>query len=62
MALIFRFRVNRLSNIPKGFEEKRVERAWAAIRATREMLAEIPCPDTFLGRKTQEPFPSEVDS
>lgn len=35
--------------------------------ATREVMAKslevlrLPAPDTFLGRKTQEPFPKEAD-
>jgi hypothetical protein len=52
-------RIIRLSNTLKGSEEKHLEFAWTAIMQARRMLTDHPCPDTFLGRKTQEPFPSE---
>ena len=55
------FRVVRLSNRTEQLEEKLYQRAWTAITETRQMLADNPCPDTFAGRKTQEPFPSEED-
>jgi hypothetical protein len=51
------FHISRLSNRAKGLEEKHLERTWAVIKEARKMLADTPCPDTFLGRKTQEPFP-----
>jgi hypothetical protein len=54
------FHINRLSNF-KGWDDEQIEFAWAAIRESRLMLADNPCPDTFLGRKTQEPFPNEDD-
>jgi hypothetical protein len=38
-----------------------VSRLRELIAESREMLRE-PLPDTFLGRKTQEPFPNENDS
>ena len=53
------FRVIRFSKIIKGQEEKHVELVRAAIVEARRTLADNPCPDTFLGRKTQEPFPNE---
>ena len=53
------FHISRLSNSAKGLEDKHLERTWAVIKEARKMLADTPCPDTFLGRKTQEPFPSE---
>jgi hypothetical protein len=53
------FHISRLSNSAKGLEEKHLERTWAVIKEARKMLADTPCPDTFLGRKTQEPFPKE---
>ena len=56
------FHISRLSNSVKGLEEKHVERTWAVIKEARMMLADTPCPDTFLGRKTQEPFPNEDGS
>ena len=52
------FRVIRSSNTVKGLEEKEIEQARAAISASRRTL-ENPLPDTFLGRKTREPFPRE---
>src|SRR5262249_12393740 len=56
------YRIIRLSNTMKGLEDRHTEHAWATIREARKMLADIPCPDTFLGRKTQEPFPNEKKS
>jgi hypothetical protein len=55
------FRVVRLSNRTEQLEEKLYQRAWTAITEARQMLADNPRPDTFAGRKTQEPFPSEED-
>ncbi len=52
----------RLSNIAKGLQEAHVERVRTAIRDARRMLSDHPSPDTFAGRKTQEPFPCEEDS
>ena len=54
------FHISRLSNSAKGLEEKHLERTWAVIKEARKMLADTPCPDTFLGRKTQEAFPQEA--
>jgi len=56
------FHISRLSNSVKGLEEKHLERTWAVIKEARKMLADTPCPDTFLGRKTQEAFPAEDGS
>ena len=53
------FRIHRLSNTLRGFEAIHIERVWAAISEARRMLADHPCPDTFLGRRTYEPFPAE---
>jgi hypothetical protein len=52
----------RLSNTTKGLEERHLEDARAAIKQARHMLADDACPDTFFGRKTQEPFPDEDNS
>lgn len=41
-------------------DEKHVEQVRKTIREARTAL-ELPLPDTFLGRQTQEPFPSEHD-
>ena len=35
------------------------ERAQEVVRTARQVLHQCPEPDTFLGRKTQEPFPQE---
>ena len=51
--------VIRLSNTISGLEEREIERAWATIAASRQLLVDHPCPDMFLGRKTHEPFPIE---
>jgi hypothetical protein len=56
-----RFRVIRPPNVLKGFQEKLLEQAWAALAEAHRTLADNPHPDTFAGRKTQEPFPSEED-
>ncbi len=53
------YRVIRLSDGPKGPGEKHLELAWTAILQARQTLTDHPSPDTFLGRKTQEPFPNE---
>ena len=55
------FRIIRPSNALKGFQEKLIERAWASLSEAHRTLADTPHPDTFAGRKTQEPFPSEED-
>jgi len=53
------YRINRLSNITEGFEEALLVYARATIIEARQMLVDNPCPDTFVGRKTQQPFPWE---
>lgn len=55
------FRIIRPSNTLKGFQEKLLEQAWAALATAHRTLTDNPHPDTFAGRKTQEPFPSEED-
>ncbi|MCA1545714.1 hypothetical protein I6F36_02660 [Bradyrhizobium sp. BRP19] len=45
---------------PLQSDEKHVEQVRKAIRESLEVLT-LPRPDTFLGRKTHEPFPSEDD-
>ena len=55
------FRGNRLSNPTRGLEQSRLEDMAAAIVETRGVLVDNPCSDTFLGRKTQEPFPLPDD-
>lgn len=49
------------SNGTKELDAKYVDGARAAIDVARRVLADNPCPNTFLGRKTQEPFPKEPD-
>jgi len=56
------FRGNRLSNPTRGLEQSRLEDMAAAIVETRGVLVDNPCSDTFLGRKTQEPFPKEKEN
>ena len=36
-----------------------IERTLQIMAASKDLLA-VPVPDTFLGRKTQEPFPREA--
>ncbi|MCA1385889.1 MULTISPECIES: hypothetical protein [Bradyrhizobium] len=45
---------------PLQSDEKHVEEVRKTIREARAAL-ELPLPDTFLGRQTHEPFPSEND-
>jgi hypothetical protein len=52
-------RIHRLSNLVRGLEAQHVQQAWTAVEVARRTLADHPCPDTFLGRRTQEPFPAE---
>ena len=54
-------RIGRVVKAAKLLEEAHLEDALAAIRQARQTLADYPCPDTFLGRRTHEPFASEKD-
>lgn len=56
------FRIIRLSSTLKALEEQLIERSRAAIRDVRQMLADNPRPDTFLGRKRQEALPDKDDA
>jgi hypothetical protein len=40
-------------------EDKHLEQARQAVALGRAVLTSHPTPDTFAGRKTQEPFPKE---
>jgi len=48
----------RKTHYPSPSEEKHVEQVREIIRKSRKLL-EISQPDTFLARRTHEPFPSE---
>jgi hypothetical protein len=48
--------IHRLSNFFKDAQAKHLEFVREAIARSREVLG-VPRPDTFAGRKTQEPFP-----
>jgi hypothetical protein len=52
-------RILRLSSTSYGQDARYLQLARTAIIRARHMLADYPRPDTFVGRKTQEPFPSE---
>jgi hypothetical protein len=52
--------VHRLSNTMKDLAATHLELMREAIAKSREIL-KGPAPDSFTGRKTQEPFPSEDD-
>jgi hypothetical protein len=39
-----------------------IDRLRELVRQARQLLKRFPKPDTFLGRKTQEPFPKEETS
>ena len=43
---------------PPGTDAEHAERTREVVRTSRKVL-ERASPDTFLGRKTQEPFPEE---
>ena len=51
--------VCRAHDLPAEIEEQR-QRLHEIIARSREVLVGT-CPDSFLGRKTQEPFPEEKD-
>ena len=53
--------VHRLSNTLKDFAARHLELVHEAITKSRKLL-NMPSPDTFAGRKTQEPFPKEDDN
>ncbi|WP_456746097.1 hypothetical protein [Bradyrhizobium sp. USDA 4354] len=46
------------AHYPLQSDQKHVEQVRKTIREARTVL-ELPPPDTFLGRRTHEPFPSE---
>jgi hypothetical protein len=54
------FCVYRISNNLKDKESKHVEQMLDAVARAREVLKSPP-PDTFAGRKSQEPFPQEEE-
>jgi hypothetical protein len=45
---------------PSQEEVHELERLRGIVREAREVLIRVPVPDTFLGRKTQEPFSWEA--
>jgi hypothetical protein len=48
---------------PSKTEDEREMRYWREIvKRGFEILRQSPVPDTFLGRKTQEPFPKDEES
>jgi hypothetical protein len=53
---MFRFRTYRPDRV---LDMLQIEQIRAIIKRSRELLASSPTPDTFAGRKTQEPFPVE---
>ena len=55
------FWVCRFPNTFKDLEAKHLAPMREAIVKARELLESLPLPDTFAGRKTQEPFPREDD-
>ena len=52
------FRVYRVSNTLKDLASEHLRQMHDAIARSREMLRGA-LPDTFVGRKSQEPFPKE---
>ena len=53
------FRILRSSNTSKYLDHQRLDETRTAINEARRLLADNAPPDTFLGRKTQEPFRRE---
>ncbi len=43
------------------FDVEGLEKTRAVIAESCDVLQQNPVPDTFVGRKTQEPFPTEDD-
>lgn len=54
-------RIIRISDTAKWLVDTNLEYVRAVLAEGRRVLAE-PCPDTFLGRKTHEPFPKGDNS
>ena len=52
-------RIIRQSHTRQEFDDLHLKLIYAAIAHGRQVLADNPVPDNFIGRKTQEPFPSE---
>lgn len=48
------------THYPLQSDEKHMEQIRDAMRESKKAL-DLPLPDTFLGRRTHEPFPSEQD-
>jgi hypothetical protein len=55
------FGIFRTSNNAEELDAKHLEKVRVAIERARQALVDYPSPDTFAGRKTQEPFPIEKD-
>lgn len=53
------FRIFRISKTRKEFDDCQIKQANAAVVHSRKVLTDNPLPDTFMGRKTQEPFAEE---
>ncbi len=51
--MLYRRGICRLSQ----YEISEIDRLRELVRQSAELLKHLPKPDTFLGRKTQEPFP-----
>jgi len=51
--------IHRISNRAKGYDAMHLAAVRAAVAHGEEILEKSCAVDTFLGRKTQEPFPTE---
>jgi hypothetical protein len=49
------FRISRIQDM----DAKQVDQMREVIAQSRKLLSNNPVPDTFVGRRTQEPFPNE---
>ncbi len=47
---------------PSQSEIEELEHFRQLVKEAREVLARFPAPDTFLGRKTQQPFPKDSET
>jgi len=59
--MAYPFRIYRPSNTIQDYDAKHLEAVRAAIANAKELLKNSLPADSFLGRSTQEPFPSEND-
>lgn len=52
-------RIFRSSNVRQELDAEHIKAARASVADSRKVLEDNPMPDTFVGRKTHEPFAPE---